>query len=122
MGGHRWRVRAGFAARWAGLAAGRHREVRVGVVVGGDLDPIDQLAKQLLDGIGVAVLDGPANNFSIRHFNDRQKADYESPTWISWMFYVNLSTIHLITRLLRRQANRGSPEVGLPAQGSPPKR
>lgn len=63
-----------------------------------------------------------ANNFSIRHFNDRQKADYESPTWISWMFYVNLSTIHLITRLLRRQANRGSPEVGLPAQGSPPKR
>ncbi len=28
---------------------------------GGDLDTVDQLAKQLLDGVGVAVLDGPAD-------------------------------------------------------------
>ncbi|HVC13709.1 MAG TPA: hypothetical protein VND62_02500 [Acidimicrobiales bacterium] len=28
---------------------------------GGDLDPVDQLAKQLLDGVGIAVLDGPAD-------------------------------------------------------------
>jgi hypothetical protein len=47
-----------------------------------------------------------ANNFAIRHFNDKQKTDWESPTWLSWMFYVNLATVHLITRLLRRQANR----------------
>jgi hypothetical protein len=50
-----------------------------------------------------------ANNFAIRHFNDKQKTDWESPTWLSWMFYVNLSTIHLVTRLLRRQANREGP-------------
>ncbi|MDA8283384.1 MAG: hypothetical protein M0Z42_08850, partial [Actinomycetota bacterium] len=31
MGGHRWRVRAGFAARSAGLAAGRHPEVGIRV-------------------------------------------------------------------------------------------
>ena len=46
-----------------------------------------------------------ANNFAIRHFNDRQRTEWESPTWLSWMFYVNLATIHLMTRLLRRQAN-----------------
>ena len=28
---------------------------------GGDLDTVDQLAKQLLDGVGIAVLDGPAD-------------------------------------------------------------
>ncbi|HUZ08826.1 MAG TPA: hypothetical protein VMU76_01535, partial [Acidimicrobiales bacterium] len=59
MGGHRWRVRAGFAARSAGLAAGRHPEVGVRMAVGGDLDTVDQLAKQLLDGVGVAAVDGP---------------------------------------------------------------
>ena len=31
------------------------------MAVGGDLDPVDQLAKQLLDGVGVAVLNGPAD-------------------------------------------------------------
>ena len=49
-----------------------------------------------------------ANNFAIRHYNEKQKVDYEGPTWLSWMFYVNLATIHLITRILRRQANEAS--------------
>ena len=61
MGGHRWRVRAAFPAGWVGLAAGQHPEVGVGVAVGGDLDTFDQLAKQLLYRVGVAVLDGPVN-------------------------------------------------------------
>jgi hypothetical protein len=40
-----------------------------------------------------------ANNFSIRHLNELQKGNYDSASWLSWMFYVNLATIHLITRL-----------------------
>lgn len=59
-GGHRWRVRAGFAARSAGLAAGRHPAVGVRMAVGGDLDPIDELAQELLDGVGVAFSENPA--------------------------------------------------------------
>ncbi|RYE62008.1 MAG: hypothetical protein EOO82_00595 [Oxalobacteraceae bacterium] len=39
-----------------------------------------------------------ANNFMIRHHNDKQKTDYEHNLWLSWMFYVYLSTIHLILR------------------------
>lgn len=44
-----------------------------------------------------------ANNFTIRHFNEKQKGNYDSPLWHSWMFYVNLSTIHLITCLTARK-------------------
>lgn len=43
-----------------------------------------------------------ANNFSIRHLNEHQKGNYESALWFSWLFYVNLSTIHLLTRLKAR--------------------
>jgi hypothetical protein len=45
-----------------------------------------------------------ANNFTIRHLNERQKGNYDSTIWHSWMFYVNLSTIHVITRLMNRKA------------------
>ena len=31
------------------------------MAVGGDLDTVDQLAKQLLDGVGVAAVDGPVD-------------------------------------------------------------
>jgi len=45
-----------------------------------------------------------ANNFTIRHLNDRQKGNYNTAIWHSWMFYVNLSTIHVITRLVNGRA------------------
>jgi hypothetical protein len=39
-----------------------------------------------------------ANNFAIRHNNSNQKEDY-SLAWLSWIFYLYLSTIHLCLRL-----------------------
>jgi hypothetical protein len=39
-----------------------------------------------------------ANNFSIRHNNQNQKEEY-SQAWLSWIFYLFLSTIHLCLRL-----------------------
>jgi len=47
-----------------------------------------------------------ANNFTIRHLNEKQKGSYDSALWHSWMFYVNLSTIHVITRLMARKARQ----------------
>ena len=47
-----------------------------------------------------------ANNFTIRHLNEKQKGRYDSAIWHSWMFYVNLSTIHVITRLMNRKAHQ----------------
>lgn len=39
-----------------------------------------------------------ANNFGIRHHNDRQKTAYDAALWLSWMFYFYLSTIHVVLR------------------------
>jgi len=50
-----------------------------------------------------------ANNFAIRHHNDKQKTDYEASVWLSWMFYVYLSTIHLILRRLEIKKPKRNP-------------
>jgi hypothetical protein len=47
-----------------------------------------------------------ANNFTIRQVNEKQKGNYDSALWHSWMFYMNLSTIHVITRLMARKARQ----------------
>ena len=47
-----------------------------------------------------------ANNFTIRHLNEKQKSNYDSAIWHSWMFYVNLSTLHVITRLIARKGRQ----------------
>ena len=44
-----------------------------------------------------------ANNFTIRHLNEKQKGNYDSALWHPWMFYVNLSTIHVITHVRERE-------------------
>lgn len=44
-----------------------------------------------------------ANNFAIRHHNDRQQTNYDKDVWYSWMFYFFLSTIHATLRLIERE-------------------
>lgn len=53
-----------------------------------------------------------ANNFEIRHQNDRQKTKYDGSLWLSWMFYFYLATLHLA---IRRLATTGPH----PSSGSP---
>lgn len=45
-----------------------------------------------------------ANNFAIRHHNDDQKTGYDANVWLSWMFYIYLSTIHVVLRKLNSGA------------------
>jgi hypothetical protein len=42
-----------------------------------------------------------ANNFYLRHNTENQKADYDI-IWLNWIFYLYLSTIHAITRIIKR--------------------
>jgi len=44
-----------------------------------------------------------ANNFGIRHHNDKQKRQYDQAIWLSWMFYHYLATIHACVRLIERE-------------------
>ncbi len=39
-----------------------------------------------------------ANNFGIRHLNEKQKTKYDTAIWLSWMFYYYLATIHVLLR------------------------
>jgi len=39
-----------------------------------------------------------ANNFGIRHHNEKQKTNYDTAIWLSWMFYYYLATIHVLLR------------------------
>jgi hypothetical protein len=44
-----------------------------------------------------------ANNFGVRHHNDKQKTDYDASIWLNWMFYFYLSTIHVVLRKMNRK-------------------
>lgn len=44
-----------------------------------------------------------ANQFGIRHFNDKQRTEYDA-VWLSWMFHVFLAAIHTSLHLVKRQA------------------
>lgn len=45
-----------------------------------------------------------ANNFGLRHHNDKQKTAYDRAIWYSWLFYYYLATIHAAVRLIERGA------------------
>ena len=44
-----------------------------------------------------------ANNFGIRHHNEKQKTNYDKALWLSWMFYYYLSTIHVLLRKIEHE-------------------
>ena len=41
-----------------------------------------------------------ANNFTIRHNNQRQKSDYNKDIWLNWIFNIYLATIHMVIKTL----------------------
>ena len=44
-----------------------------------------------------------ANNFGIRHHNQKQKIDYDQSVWLPWMFYYYLATIHAVLILIENK-------------------
>lgn len=47
-----------------------------------------------------------ANNFGIRHHNDKQKTSYDAAIWLSWMFYFYLATIHVVLRKIEHDKSQ----------------
>lgn len=47
-----------------------------------------------------------ANNFGIRHHNEKQKTNYDTAIWLSWMFYFFLSTLHVVLRKSEHDKSR----------------
>lgn len=46
-----------------------------------------------------------ANNFGVRHHNEKQRTAYDASIWLSWMFYFYLSTIHVVLRKIAKNAD-----------------
>lgn len=47
-----------------------------------------------------------ANEFGIRHHNQRQKTQYDEEIWVTWMFYHYLASIHACVRLIQKSNQR----------------
>lgn len=60
--------------------------------------------KKILSSKDEGDLFNLANNFGIRHHNDRQQTDYDRSVWYDWMFYYYLATIHAFTKLSQKHA------------------
>jgi hypothetical protein len=45
-----------------------------------------------------------ANNFHIRHNDDKQLRDYDV-IWLTWIFYFYLATIHALVRTIERTSS-----------------
>ena len=54
-----------------------------------------------------------ANEFAIRHFNQKQRTHYDSGVWLEWIFYSFLNTIDVMNKLANRRA-RQQPEQAVP--------
>ncbi|KHL26096.1 hypothetical protein PK98_06110 [Croceibacterium mercuriale] len=49
-----------------------------------------------------------ANNFGIRHLNNKQKMNYDKAVWLSWIFYHYLNTINAALHIIKRQEDRAN--------------
>lgn len=59
--------------------------------------------KSLLTKQDESELFNIANSFGIRHHNDKQKTNYDTSIWLSWMFYYYLATIHVVLRMMAKE-------------------
>lgn len=59
-------------------------------------------AKSFITNADEADIFNIANNFGIRHHNDKQKTGYDAAIWLSWMFYFYLATIHAVLRRIEQ--------------------
>lgn len=59
--------------------------------------------KTLLTSADEKDLFNIANNFGVRHHNDKQRTAYDAGIWLSWMFYFYLSTIHVVLRKIEHE-------------------
>ena len=62
--------------------------------------------KALLTSADEKDLFNIANNFGVRHHNDKQRTAYDTSIWLSWMFYFYLATIHVVLRKIEHDGRK----------------
>lgn len=74
--------------------------------------------KEVLESKDEADLFNLANNFGVRHHNEKQKTGYDRSVWYSWIFYYYLATIHAAVRLIEKRAGSTTQERAADAHPS----
>jgi hypothetical protein len=93
-----------FRRRHASLTD-RHNAVRMLADI---LEELRPRLKHALSKKDEGDLFNIANNFEIRHRNEKQKTQYDRSLWLSWMFYFYLATLHFAVRKLEQSKARTS--------------
>jgi|SRR5687767_3276648 len=68
--------------------------------------------KTVLNSKDEGALFDIANNFAVRHHNERQRSNYDPNVWTSWMFYFYLATVHAAQRMIQRAEGARSSRAG----------
>jgi hypothetical protein len=84
------------------------------VKLAGVLEFLRPRMRDILDKEDDKAMFNLANNFDLRHHNDAQRTDYD-PIWLNWDFYLFLSTIHVVVRLLIKAEHASSGTAGTPS-------
>ncbi|MDO8292067.1 MAG: hypothetical protein Q7T29_04240 [Gallionella sp.] len=71
------------------------------------LEHLKPTAVSLLNKKDESDLFNIINNFGIRHANEKQKTNYDTNIWLSWMFHFLLATIHACVRLEEKVSSPG---------------
>lgn len=66
------------------------------------LEYIRPVLSKLLLSKDEADLFNIANNFAIRHHNQKQRTEYDADVWLDWLFYLLVATLQAAYRLLGR--------------------
>jgi len=67
------------------------------------LELIKPKVKKVLSNKDDSDLYNIINNFGIRHYNNKQKNNYDKNIWLRWMFYFYLATIHAVLRMTKKE-------------------
>jgi hypothetical protein len=70
------------------------------------LERLRPIAKDVITRKDEADLFELANKFGIRHFNDKQKTNYDQAVWLSWIFYHYLATINACLHFVEKKEKR----------------
>lgn len=95
------------SARRAFLLRGATRDDKRHAIVdlAGVLERYRDLVKEHLARSDEAAVFNIANNYGLRHHNDKQKVDYDDE-FMDWIFYNYLNLIRLLTRIVNRTKPR----------------
>lgn len=75
------------------------------VELAGSLESLRPMVKEHLLSKDEGTLFQLANEFAIRHQDNKQKSEYDKNIWYDWMFQVNLAAVLTVIKIIKNQSD-----------------